>query len=643
MRRVLAAAPIAALAAAVLAAPPSRAAEPEVEKTTVHIDTTVGPDDATHCDVVADLYKPSTATAATPAPVILTTNGFGGSKDDQAGTGTAFAKRGYVVLSYSGLGFGGSGCNITLDDRDWDGKAAQDLVTWLAALDYVLKDAPGDPRLGMIGGSYGGQVQYAAAAIDKRIDTLVPLITWNDLAYSLAPNNLALGAQPDGVPPGVPKHQWTEAFFALGSAQPLMHPDTTPVPPSTCPGFHPKVCPANATTGALGYPTRDTIDFLRHASVGTFLDDIDVPVLIAQGQQDTLFNLNEAVATYLGLKARDVPVKLMFHSWGHSGPAAPGELDLANPDESHQGRVFAAWFDKWLKGLDVDTGPEFEFFRPWVSYTGIATPAYGSAPRYPLKDTLPLRLSGTDELVGPTTPVTAGSATFLSPPGGQPASYSETSAVGGTDPVSRVEPYDVPGQFAAFTTPALKTDVDVVGVPTLDVRLSAPASVGADPATMPTVFAKLYDVAPDGTQQLIRRLVAPARIGSTADRLRIHLAGIVHRFPAGHRLRLVLASTDQAYLGSRVPHVLTVVNDPAAPNVLTLPVTSKAARDAVPRVLGERRSGGSGGTGSGGSGSGGTAADGAAPLAATGASGALPAAAAGLLVLAAYARRRVLA
>ena len=57
-------------------------------------------------------------------PAILTTNGFGGSKADQAGLGEAFAKRGYAVLSYTGLGFPDSGCKISLDDPGVDGKAA---------------------------------------------------------------------------------------------------------------------------------------------------------------------------------------------------------------------------------------------------------------------------------------------------------------------------------------------------------------------------------------------------------------------------------------------------------------------------------------------------------------------------------------
>src|SRR2546421_6279927 len=141
---------------------------------TVHVATVVGPDDGTHCDVAADLYLPTTASPQNPVPAILTTNGFGGAKDDatQTATGQAFAAHGYAVLSYSGLGFGGSGCKITLDDPDWDGKAARQLVDYLAGLrpatdgqrlEVIRLDGPGDPRVGMIGRSYGGQAQVAPA------------------------------------------------------------------------------------------------------------------------------------------------------------------------------------------------------------------------------------------------------------------------------------------------------------------------------------------------------------------------------------------------------------------------------------------------------------------------------------------------
>ena len=108
----------------------------------------VGPTNATTCDVVGDLYVPDTASPTSRVPAILTTNGFGGSKDDQAGIGKAFAQRGYVVLSYSGLGFGGSDCKITLDDPDYDGKAAQQLVGYLGGKSGIAftDDAHTTPR-----------------------------------------------------------------------------------------------------------------------------------------------------------------------------------------------------------------------------------------------------------------------------------------------------------------------------------------------------------------------------------------------------------------------------------------------------------------------------------------------------------------
>jgi hypothetical protein len=128
---------------------------------------------------------------------VLTTNGFGGSKADQAAFGQELAADGYVVLSYSGLGFGGSGCPIELDDPDWDGKAASQLITFLGGgmaatdgtrVDYVIHDQTAhdgkhyafDPRVGMIGGSYGGEVQFAAAEQDPRLDSAgtLGLGTW---------------------------------------------------------------------------------------------------------------------------------------------------------------------------------------------------------------------------------------------------------------------------------------------------------------------------------------------------------------------------------------------------------------------------------------------------------------------------------
>src|SRR4051812_11266653 len=295
----------AAIACAFVTTASAQAADYDIK--TLHFDVVTGPASDQHCDVVGDLYKPTTATAANPAPAILTTNGFGGSKDDQADMAKLAVSRGYVVLSYSGLGFGGSGCKITLDDRDYDGKAGSQLVTFLGGgkaakdgtkVNYVRMDDTGsdgkhhqfDPRVGMIGGSYGGQIQFAVAGIDPRVDTIIPIITWNDLSYSLAPNNTSFDHGVTYQTPGIEKAEWTTLFFGLGIADGLMGATGDPTRVvGPCPNFDDRACGSKAQMDATGAPNDATLLFARHASVESFVNEIKIPTLLAQGQGDTLF------------------------------------------------------------------------------------------------------------------------------------------------------------------------------------------------------------------------------------------------------------------------------------------------------------------------------------------------------------------
>ena len=508
--------------------------------TLLHFTVHVGPERATACDIVGELFLPK---SSGPVPAILTTNGFGGSYQDQESLAKFFAARGYAVLTYSGLGFGGSGCLIELDDPDWDGAAASQLISWLGAQPQIQKDGPDDPRVGMVGGSYGGDIQFSTAAVDPRLDTIVPIITWNDLAYSLGPNNTAADFVHTDAESGVEKVDWTTLFTAVGLTQPLMHHQ----PLTRCPGFDARVCDGYVTSAALGYLTRGTIDLLRHTSMVSFGTRVRIPVMLMQGEGDTLFTINEAVANYRLLKAQGTPVKLVLQSWGHSqGTPAPGEVSYTSTAKGYETLLIADWFDKYLARKAVSTGPEVEYFRDWVTYDhhGSAAPAYGTASSWPVGSIRRWSFGG--------------SQTFVNPVGGVPASYSETSALQGSPPFADISPTDVPGTFAAYQTAPLASVVDSAGVPVATVNLSALVPPGVDPASDPVVFAKIYDVAPDGTVTLVQRQVAPARLDDVSHPVTITLPGVVHRYLAGHRLRLVLAATDAAYVGSRIPNVITV-------------------------------------------------------------------------------------
>jgi hypothetical protein len=567
---------------------------------TLHFDVVVGPGSAEHCDIVGDLYRPSDAGPTHQVPAILTTNGFGGSKDDQAGLARTFASQDYVVLSYSGLGFGGSGCKITLDDPDWDGQAARQLVGFLggqngvaytdaahthpvAGLDFVTHDPVDhagrrdvrDPRVGMIGGSYGGEVQFAAASVDPRIDALIPLITWNDLPYSLTPNNTDLVSGVTSATPGVTKLTWPLLFFfegaVLDSAEGFQYDPSRVI---GCPNFIDPICPDLAESGTLGYPTNGTLALLRHASVSSYLSRIRIPVLLAQGENDTLFNLNEAVATYQALAAQGSPVKMIWQSWGHSGlTPAPGELDLTDPDPATQYEAarMVSWFGQYLKGGPADSYPAFSYYRDWVDYTGIATPAYGTAGSYPVGAPRSFYLSGARTLVTDPAGIQPGAQSFVTPPTGFPTSASGIDAFSANMPPDE----NVPGTYAAWTSAPLASNMDVVGQPTLDVRVQAPTAVQSGklgPAGQLALFAKVYDVAPDGSQSLVHNLIAPSRIADPSRPVHITLPAIVHRFAAGHAVRIMLAGGDLNYRAGLASAPVTVTAGTPG-QALTFPVT----------------------------------------------------------------------
>ncbi|WP_328500945.1 CocE/NonD family hydrolase [Streptomyces sp. NBC_00457] len=539
------------------------------------------------CTVDADLYRPAGVDAAHPAPAVLATNGFGGSKNDGStdAIGKAFAERGYVSLVYSGLGFGRSGCLISLDDPAIDGEAASRLVDFLAGkraaddgtnADFVTQDGPGDPRVGMIGGSYGGAIQLATAAVDHRVDALVPMITWNNLAYSLDPNNV-LGS---GSVPGVFKWQWTNGFYLIGEGQPLLEPSLDPsrINSLACLHFVTKACDTVRTLNSGSYPADKTADMLAYAhsvSPVSYLSRVEAPTLLVQGQADSLFNLNEATATYKALKAQGTPTKMIWQSWGHSGgltDPASGELNLSqgNLDSSYVGKRILAWFDRYLHNQrTVDTGPAFAYYRDWITDPGRT---YATADQVPAPGRK-MYLSGDGKLVDNRKKVARGSRTYtnwlIS------TSHSESSLtgiIGLPDPA----PYDTPGTYLGWTSEPLTRTVDVVGAPRATLKVVSPKTErtqdSGNAADKLVLFAKLYDVAPDGTKTLVHRLVAPVRVPDVTKSFTVTLPGIVHRYEKGHRLRFVIAASDDAYFGNRGIKPVTVVSAPHDTGVLELPV-----------------------------------------------------------------------
>ncbi|MGW0734565.1 CocE/NonD family hydrolase [Streptomyces sp. NPDC002851] len=580
----------AALLAPLTLAAPARAADPARGEVTVSALKFTVDAGGKRCVVDADLHRPAGVDAEHPAPAVLTTNGFGGSKNDgaTAAIARAFAERGYAVLAYSGLGFGKSGCPISLNDPRIDGKAASSLIDFLAGtraaddgtrVDFVRSDGDGDPSVGMIGGSYGGSIQMATASQDRRVDALVPLITWNDLAYALDPNNTAQHSGVSSDTPGAYKYQWTNGFFVIGEAQGLLNPslDLSRLGGSGCLHFVAEACETKRLLDTHTYPADRTARMLAYArsvSPVSYLHRVRTPTLLIQGQADTLFNLNESEATYKALKKQGTTTRMIWQSWGHSGgmtDPASGELNLGagNLETSYVGRRILAWFDHYLwdnKGADL--GPNLAYYRDWQP----TEDAYATASEVPALSQK-LYLSGDGKLVDNRSKVARGSREYRNRL--WPTSHSENpvvNSIGLNDPA----PSDGKGTYLGWTTEPLTEATDVVGAPRVTLKVVSPEAEksqnSGDAADQLVLFAKLYDIAPDGTKTLVHRLIAPARVPDVTREFTVTLPGIVHRYEKGHRLQFVIAASDDAYYGNRGIKSVTVTSEPNDTGVLELPV-----------------------------------------------------------------------
>ncbi|MGW6463491.1 alpha/beta fold hydrolase [Streptomyces rubiginosohelvolus] len=463
-------------------------------------------------------------------PAVLIGHGFGGSKNDVRAQAEKLAADGYAVLTWSARAFGKSGGKISLNDPDHEVKDVSRLIDWLAERPEVELDGKGDPRVGLTGASYGGAVSLLAAGHDERVDAIAPVITYWNLADALFPD-------------GVFKKLWAGIFITTGGG---------------CERFEKQLCEMYERVAVSGKPDAEAVKLLTERSPSAVADRIKVPSLLLQGQSDSLFPLGQADAMQKAISANGAPVSVDWISGGHDG----GDSETSRV----QGRV-GDWFDRYLKeDTGTATGPAFR-----VTRTGGVDSTDGAALlRGASSDTYPgLRSGGRDIALG------GGTKTFRNPAGSAPPAISAVPGVGGglaqLSSLGVGLSLDFPGQFGRFESKPLDSSVRVTGTPTVTVNVKADGDRDA------VLFGKVYDVSPDGRQQVLpRQLVAPYRITPDQQGKPIELAlpAVDHEFDAGHRMRLVFSATDLGYASPAEPATYNVTLDgpltvPTAPAVKT--------------------------------------------------------------------------
>lgn len=514
-------------------ASPEEAPPPNIEPTSVRIPT--GPEpDGTEVELDADVYLPE---SSGPHPALILAHGFGGSKSQLRNQAQRYAGAGYLVLAYTARGFGDSGGRIHLMDPELEGADVTSLVDYLGDHADVQRDAGGDPRVGIMGGSYGGAAALMGGALDERIDAAVAAITWHDLGQSLFAQSATTGETPITpaglIPietPGVYKQLWGSRFFASALAAGPLEGDNP-----LCGRFDAALCEGLTLAAETGEPTPELLDTLRANSPGAVIGDHMPPTLLIQGMADSLFGLDQAEANARLISATGAPLAVRWIDGGHDGISSTlGSDDAAS----------LAWLDAYVAGDPTDEAAmpiaPFTYALPLARRQAVA--------RLETLESYP-GLAGSDaaEVTELEFRRTNSDLRLLNPPGGQPASMTSVPGLGSL--LGGLPTYALaalPGSSGAFDTNSVAERQVVVGSPRL--RLTVTSSGESQ-----VLYASLWQVQGETAAQP-RPLVAPIRLTGepgVPQEVTVALPAATYVMEPGSRWRVLITTTDSGFTGPR--------------------------------------------------------------------------------------------
>jgi ABC-2 type transport system ATP-binding protein len=256
------------------------------------------------------------------------------------------ASTGFNVITWDPRGEWASGGVLQLDSPFFEGRDVASIISWAAGPGNIAQSQvateDGDPLIGMVGGSYGGGIQLTSAAIDPRIDAIVPGIAWNTLNESLYPDNTfktVIGS---------------ELLLALVATRARINTE---------------IYPAIVTGALFSWLSQSAQALLSSAGPGILSGNITAPSLFLQGTVDILFELDAASTNAELILARDpsIPVKITWFCGGH------GVCLLPTADQQAQGQATLSdslrWLDQYAAGNPAAGADTIANFR-WYDQTG---------------------------------------------------------------------------------------------------------------------------------------------------------------------------------------------------------------------------------------------------------------------------------
>ena len=456
-----------------------------------------------------------------PAPAILIAHGFGGSKESVESEAKFFASKGFVVMTWSARGFGESTGQIEMNSIDSEVADTRALITHLAKSKNVVLDVEGDPRVGIMGSSYGGANALLTASQDSRIDAVISDISWSDLEQGLFPQSVERS-----VTSGPFKKVWAGTFFSAVTLQSAYL--------GECGSFAQRWCDAYQNAVLQGKPSMSDKSLLESVSPIKYASSILAPTLLSQGQADSLFPLSESykLARELKKNKTDNPLSLIWHADGHDG---------SNAQAPYLREQFLLWFQKHLLDREIEF-PVFQFTR---SNGSISLQDSTVIPKVFTSENLPFDNELQQlQLVTPTT-------AMIYPIGGVPSAISALPGIGSAGALASqllsnlagFSPAFLPGQSGLLESAPLTEPISVVGPSSIKVRITS-----TEPEA--TLFFSLVTKSPSGAINLPNGIVAPVRIANISDGgtdVVINLPATILDASIGDVIAVGISSTDQGY------------------------------------------------------------------------------------------------
>jgi predicted acyl esterase len=263
--------------------------------------------------ISGNLFTPKSQPPAAGFPLIIFVNSWVLDEHEYLVQAAQFAKKGYMVFSYSSRGWGCSGGMVNVVGE----KDMQDLS---AIVDWFTAQQPIDPdNIGISGISYGSGISLMGLAKEPRIKTAVAMSTWASLTDSLYQHQ-------------TPRAFW--GFFLVSSG--LITANLDPVVAD------------NYLNLLFNKDIPQTIAWSESRSVGNVINLINernAPVYLANNFGDNLFQPNNLLKFYSQLT---VPKRIDLNQGTHASGEGFGLVGLDNYTWNNTHR----WFDHWLKGED---------------------------------------------------------------------------------------------------------------------------------------------------------------------------------------------------------------------------------------------------------------------------------------------------